>query len=263
MAGHISDIRKANTSNAMFVHMQDHPGHSFDIKGAKLIYTSNQKSNRQLVESSLIATIANCNLKPGDRPVCRIAAPVVLNSVKLNNCSNSITPQLTVTPITSTDLPDNLPLAIPTPPALAPALLAPQPVASHLTQTLQNLAISSPIQPHIVSNTSHNPAPPTTSFTPIARHTRSHYQLLDLTPHPAQSQARALQFTPATTSPAPSHIDSPPVRKTLSHAPLSQCHSPPATTGAIRKRRFVNIQSSSSDIFSPMAKRLRSSQLPH
>ena len=62
MADHRTDIRKAKDSNALFAHMRDNPGHSFDLKGAKLIYKSNQLANRQLVESAMIATNVNCNL---------------------------------------------------------------------------------------------------------------------------------------------------------------------------------------------------------
>ena len=56
MAGHKAAIKDATASNALFVHTRDNPGHSFNLKGAKLIFTSNQKSKRQLVESALIAT---------------------------------------------------------------------------------------------------------------------------------------------------------------------------------------------------------------
>merc|ERR1712240_42168 len=50
-------------------------------------------------------------------------------------------------------------------------------------------------------------------------------------------------------SPAVSYHNSPRVKETVSHIPLSQCHSPRATTGATRKRRFIYNQSSSPDIF--------------
>ena len=104
MADHRTDIRKAKDSNALFAHMRDNPGHSFDLKGAKLIYKSNQLANRQLVESAMIATNVNCNLRPGDYPVCRITAPVVLNSVKLDNLSKESTAAATPSDL-STDLP--------------------------------------------------------------------------------------------------------------------------------------------------------------
>ena len=79
-----------------------------------------------------------------------------------------------------------------------------------------------------------------------------------------QSQARALPspyYTHQALSP-PLHLtDTPAARKSVSHAPLSQCHSPKAHTGATRKRRFVH--EPLPDNFSPMIKRLRSSKSHH
>ena len=68
----------------MFVHMEDNPGHSFDLNNPKLIYKSKEKAKRQLVESSLIATSVNCNLKPGDFPVCKITAIAVLKGLNID-----------------------------------------------------------------------------------------------------------------------------------------------------------------------------------
>ena len=49
MSQHKNDIKDGKVSNAMFIHMRDNPGHSFDFKGAKLIHKSNQKSKQQLL----------------------------------------------------------------------------------------------------------------------------------------------------------------------------------------------------------------------
>ena len=273
MAGHRSDIRKAKDSNALFVHMRDNPGHSFDLNGAKLIYKSNQKPNRQLVESAMIATNANCNLRPGDYPVCRITAPVVLKSVKLANFNTSDTPALTASPISNIDPSCNSPLAISSPPAVTPILPAPQPDTSNLTQAIHNLAISSSSQLQITSVTPQKQLStlPSTSFTPVAKHTRSQHHLPTVvasasTPVLVQSQARALPPTlygHFASSPAPTYIDSPVVRVTHSHALLSQCFSPKATTGAVRKRRFVHKHSMSPNMKSPAVKRLRSRNIPY
>ena len=266
MAGHRSDIRYAKDSNALFAHMRDNPGHSFDLKGAKLIYTSNQKSNRQLVESSLIATTANCNLKPGDYPVCRITAPVVLNSVKLADCSTFNVPEPTSNPTSITGLPTNLPLVVPTPPAITTMQLDSPLVTSNLTQAFSNLTTSSSSQHQISSNT----VLPSTSSTPIARHTRSHHlsvavSSVDISPL-VQSQARALPLTyysHSTLRPATQYTDSPAIRKVQNNVLLSQCHSPKATTGTIRKRRFVCNHPTSPFARSPAVKRLRSRNIPY
>ena len=105
MAGHSTAINAKVASNALFAHTRNNPGHSFNLKGAKLIFTSNQKSKRQLVESALIATNVNCNLKPGDFPVCRITAPIVLKGVKLDK------PTVTHTPIVTSNQATPMPLS--------------------------------------------------------------------------------------------------------------------------------------------------------
>ena len=297
MSDHKTDIRKAKESNALFVHMKDNPGHSFDLQGAKLLYKSNHKSKRQLVESSLIATNPNCNLRLGDYPVCRITAPAVLKGVKLDNSrvTSTVTPASTIasttvpvstnvsTPSSATTTSDlvstNAPIPSPALPAIAPTsktttLVAPTLPTSNLTQALNNMAINSSSQPQISHSNLQLPVSSSTMSTPVARHTRSRKRstaatsknatLVSESPLGLQSQARACSpthYAQFVCSPAVSHHNSPRVKETVSHIPLSQCHSPRATTGATRKRRFIYNQSSSPDIFSPMAKRLRSSKL--
>ena len=257
MAGHKSDIRYAKESNAMFVHMRDNPGHSFDFEGAKLIYTSNQKPKRQLVESALIATKTNCNLRPGDYPVCRITAPVVLKSVKLADSDKLFTPVPTPSPTTTS-----------TPPTIAATYPTTLSDATGLTQAISTLAISSSTQQLTVIASSQkqlsttSPAP----FSPVANHTRSHYHhplaiSSSTTPRLLQSQARALPPTYSNylvSSPALTHTDSPKPRITYSPAELSQCFSPQAYTGAIRKRCFGYNVPTSPVAKSPAVKRLRS-----
>ena len=245
MAGHKTSIEAANDSNALFAHMRDYPGHSFDLKGAKLIFTSNQKSKRQLVESALITTKVNCNLKPGDFPVCRITAPIVLKGVKLDK------PTVTHTPIVTSNQATPMPLSS----AISPISTDPPPASSTLTQALSNLAIT----PNLAPQTTSPAALPST----LAPQTTSPAALpsIDST-FPAQSQARSLpasHYILPDSSPALLPFNSPAVKKTYSHVILSQCHSPKPSTGATRKRRLVSNHPSSPD-FSPMAKRLRSSK---
>ena len=57
-----------------------------------------------------------------------------------------------------------------------------------------------------------------------------------------QSQARALPspyYTHQALSPALHLTDTPAAGKSVTHAPLSQCHSPKTYTGATRKHCFV------------------------
>ena len=78
-----------------------------------------------------------------------------------------------------------------------------------------------------------------------------------------QSQARALLPTdlilPAI-SPMSQLSDDPTPRRPTTNAPLSQCHSPAAHTGATRKRRIIL---ELPDNCSPMFKRLRSYKTHH
>ena len=264
MSQHKQDIKDERVSNAMFIHMRDNPGHSFDFKGAKLIYKSNQKSKRQLVESALIATKDNCNLKPGDYPVCRISAPVVLKGVKLDH-TDATTIAPTITAPTTT-----------TPTTTTPA--APNPVASSLTQAMDNMDLHSSIPSQISQSYSQPFAPSHIGSTPVAGHTRSRKRKLATipsniyqspsSPDILQSQARANspkqhlpRQVPPVFSPVNLHQVSPRARENVSHIPLSQTHSPSATTGATRKRKFKCNQVSPLDNNSPMVKRLRSSKL--
>ena len=212
----------------------------------------------------MIATNVNCNLKPGDYPVCRISAPVVLKGVKLDHTDATTIVPTTTAPITTT------------PTTTTPA--APNPVVSNLTQAMDNMDLHSSNPSQISQSDSQPSAPSYTGSTPVARHTRSHKRKLDTissiihqspsSPGILQSQARAKspkQHLPVQVqsvfSPVTLHQVSPRVRENVSHIPLSQTHSPSAATGATRKRKFKCNQVSPLDNNSPMVKRLRSSKL--
>ena len=269
IAGHRTDISKAKDSNALFVHMRDNPGHSFDLKGAKLIYTSNQKPSRQLVESAMIVTNVNCNLRPGDFPVCRITAPIVLKSVKLDKINSLPTTALTVSPTPIIDTPGNSPPVI----ATSTSIVSTQPGTTGLTQALSTLAINTIIQPQttIASTQKHLLTLPSAPFSPVANHTRSRLQQpifvqSSTSPTILQSQARALPTTyssPQFASLALTHMDSPAPRVLHSQVLLSQCFSPKAHTGAVRKRRLLHNLPVSPYAKSPAIRRLRSRIIPY
>ena len=156
----------------------------------------------------MITSQVNCNLKPGDFPVCRITAPIVLKGVKLDKPTVTHTPTVTsnqATPMSASS-------------TILPTSTDPAPASSSLTQSLSNLAIT----PTSVPQTTSPIALPSVDFT-----------------FPAQSQARSLpasHYLPPYSSPSLSPLNSPVVKKTYSHAILSQCHSPKPFTGATRKR---------------------------
>ena len=153
-------------------------------------------------------------------------------------------------------------LVIPTHTDITPALIAPRPDTSTLTQALQNMAISSSSLSQIAPSIQYMTplAPSLTPPIPTTRQTRPHHHLPAVPSPLTQSQARSLPLTDTAISPTHSHTASPPVKRTHINAPLSQCYSPKPSTGAIRKRRLISNQHLSQDIFSPMAKRLRSSK---
>ena len=211
---HGKDIREANTSNALFVHMRDNPGHQFDLRNAEVVYKSTMKPKRQLVESSLIATRPNCNLKPGDFPVCRITAPVVVKCLKLESKTAALDTPATSSPAsTSTPtptLPTILPAVSSTPLSNAPLRVVP--------------TLSSP--PRSSSLVSSSPCLLTSQrSSPIL-----------------QSQARSLPMSSIVFSDTSCPSPTPVAHKTRSRVrvqaplPLSPYASPARTTGAIPKR---------------------------
>ena len=118
---------------------------------------------------------------------------------------------------------------------------------THLTPATMTKPSTSSCQLQIVPAHSQKqpPALPPATYTPIARHTRSHHQLPRLIPSATtpvfiQSQARALpptHYSNIVPSPALTQAVSPAIRVSHSHILLSQCHSPLATTGVVCKQR--------------------------
>ena len=240
---HRKDIREAVTSNALFSHMRDNTGHQFDLDGAKIVFKSKSKAKRQLVESSLIANSVNCNLKPGDFPVCKLTASVVIKCLKLDTnktCPNT-TSSTRIAPINS-----------------GPAIIAPTIPTSPVNpfSTTSSLPRLAPIQPlsdnAILSSTSlHNFDYSTPTPSLVASSIASPM---------LQSQARALSQTysqtytsiirAASSCPSPTPIAYKTRKRTsrplsqVSPAPrpppppslLSPYSSPTTSTGAVPKR---------------------------
>ena len=123
---HRNDIGKGVKSNALFVHMEKNEGHSFNLDGMSLVYKSNEKPSRQLIESSFIACGTTCNLKPGDFPTCKISAPIVLQCLKLeSSIPNTSCPAELLVPVPVSHPTPPRPPALPLP--LAPLVPAPSP----------------------------------------------------------------------------------------------------------------------------------------
>ena len=231
-----------------------------------MVFKSTVKAKRQLVESSLIATNANCNLKPGDFPICRLTASVVTKSLKLDYAKSSST-ATNAPPSTSVITQPNTSAT----PSIVPILVSnAHPATSTSVITQSDMSAIPPCEstrsPIVVSATSgrspimSSSDRPTTSS--IAQHTSIQSPsapsapisvISPNSPPMLQSQARALSQSQAFASiilaasncPSPTpvalktrrrRILSPPPRPPPPSPLLSPYTSPSTPTGAISKR---------------------------
>ena len=218
MRDHKNSINRKIKDNALFVHISNNPSHSFDLEGAELLYKSNHSTRRQLVESSLISTQANINIKPGDSPTCRLTASIVLkfclNKEKNRSCAHSTTTTTLNTLATASSDTSSQPAQtsasqaqqLPTDTSnTQPCSLQSQPVPDTTNQPAQSPACS----PSIKSSQS-MPLPPAQTLTNFKP---SHLKHFNLPPVPQ---------IPAT----------PPVsQRTRSHKP--HCHKPSANNPSV------------------------------
>jgi hypothetical protein len=79
-------VRLAKNNSAVFNHVQNE-GHQIDWPNAKLVYRSNDKKKRLIVESTLIKHLENFNLMPGVCSVDSACKEIILSSNRhiLNN----------------------------------------------------------------------------------------------------------------------------------------------------------------------------------
>ena len=80
---HLGYISSKKDSSSLVCHMRENPGHSFDVDAMNLVYICCDEDKRKLVESALITTTSNCNKRPGEFPLCKLTAPVVVQSLQL------------------------------------------------------------------------------------------------------------------------------------------------------------------------------------
>ena len=136
------------------------------------MYCSFDEQRRKLVESSLIAQHKNCNNRPGDIPVCRVTAPQVLRSLKIDyKHSAPPSPDQNVVPAAihlSPSTPSQLTPARPTQPlqpTLAPA--NPSPPVSSTSSIPSPVPSITSTQPTQLTTSSPNPSSPVASTSPI------------------------------------------------------------------------------------------------
>ena len=225
MTDHSNDIKNKVSTSSIWSHMKQYPGHIFDLDNPVMIHCSFDEHRRKLVESSLIAQHKNCNNRPGDIPVCRITAPQVLRSLKIDykhaalpTPDQNAVPAATHSSLSST--PSQLTLAIPTQPVTTPnpsPFVPPTPPFPPSSPPIMPSTQLNPF-PTVASPHSLHPAVNTSPISSLSLHTlpSPSFTPLYLTPsRPTQSLTALNPSTPVpTTSPNPSPLFMPPTQPT-------------------------------------------------
>ena len=78
---HKGYIRNQNNNSAIFNHVRDE-NHSMNWSNSKIVYSSNKKSDRLAVESTLIKVLPNFNNSGGVNVIDPLSASIILSSNK-------------------------------------------------------------------------------------------------------------------------------------------------------------------------------------
>ena len=78
IASHTNDYRTNLQSSALVKHVQDFPGHSFNPGNTRLIWSTRDVYQSQLLEASCIKLFPSCNRDPGDVTVIQTFAAVCM-----------------------------------------------------------------------------------------------------------------------------------------------------------------------------------------
>ena len=66
MFEHTTMVNKMSRDSALVQHMVSHPGHTFDMDAAKIIWRTRSKYESQLVEAACINRFPSCNISKGE-----------------------------------------------------------------------------------------------------------------------------------------------------------------------------------------------------
>ena len=66
MLEHTTNITNMSKDSALVQHMVSHPGHTFDMDAAKIIWRTRSKYESQLVEAACINRFPSCNISKGE-----------------------------------------------------------------------------------------------------------------------------------------------------------------------------------------------------
>ena len=167
MKGHSTDITKKRATSSLWTHMQQNPGHLFNLDNPVMLDVSHSEKRRKLVESSLIANFDNLNIRPGDIPVCRITAPAVLSSLNIDYKPTGV---VVPSPSTVSPTTDQGAVQVVTPPRPA-ATVDIAPVFTQSVQPSQQQAVAMSLDP-IPESTERQTTQPTPHDIPLS--TSSH-----------------------------------------------------------------------------------------
>ena len=82
LSEHRNDIAKVHTHCAMVKHVQNNPGHKYDLKAARIIWFTNNIIESKMVESAFIQTLPCCNTHPGEISMSPIMSSVITKITK-------------------------------------------------------------------------------------------------------------------------------------------------------------------------------------
>ena len=94
LSEHRSYVRNQNEKSAVFNHVSSE-NHSIDWANSRIVYPSNNKSNRLAVESSLIKFLPNFNNTSGVNVIDPLSSSIILSSNRsiLNKIPSNLLPR--------------------------------------------------------------------------------------------------------------------------------------------------------------------------
>ena len=98
---HRNDYRSNLSSSALVKHVQDFPGHGFNPGNARLIWSTRDVYQSQLLEASCIKLFPSCNRGPGDVTVSQTFASVCMHLVGYKGSDNSSSHMINPPPVSS------------------------------------------------------------------------------------------------------------------------------------------------------------------
>ena len=186
LSEHRNAIANGSTFCAMVKHVQNNPGHKYDLKAARIIWFTNNIIESKMVESAFIQTLPCCNTHPGEISMSPIMSSVItkITNPKISDPADRRRPHVTPSLYTTTAY---IP---PTPPVIT--LPSSSPTTTLRLLPLSNIN-SSPLPLQISSS-----QPSTHSIQPIVPYMR---RMASSQPGPGPSPMRLRSKPPIRSDP--------------------------------------------------------------